>query len=836
MRLSYAEDVLQDLRYAVRGLRKSPAFTLVAVVTVAIGIGATTAVFTLINGILLRPLPYPEQDRLVTVSLVYPQRPEFSMPVSITDVAHWKAETNVFEKVESVSGPDIVAMTSGGYGERVGVQHVSAQLLPLLGIKSFLGSFPTDETAERQGAPGVLISYEFWKHHFGSDPHVLGRTIFVDTISGPIYAVLQPGFNLFGTGTPEVYLIDGIGEATERIDPGGRWMVSVGKLKPGVSLQQGQSAMSAEAVHLAQAFPEAYKNVGIRVEPLRKGIFGWTRRTYYMLFMLVGLVLIIACANVASLLLVRGEGRRKEIGVRVALGAKRRTLVRQLLTESLLLSLIGGVAGLALSFLCVRILDLWTPSEFPRAQGALVDGRVLLFTFCTCLLTGVGFGLLPAYRAVTTDPNSSLREGGRGTVTVAHHNARNTLLVAQVALVLVLLVCAGLMINSLTRIVRSTPGFDPEHLLTAEIRLTGDKYMDTSQTATTNVNVIRPAVGQFYQQVLERLRNEPGVDGVAMIDWLPLIRDHQYATPSFTIAGQSVSTSAERPWAMRQSVSSEYFQLMQIPVLRGRGISAQDTETNAWVAVINEAMARRFWPNEDPVGKVVKFDDSPDEKPRQVIGVVGNVKQRQPTSDSQPEAYVSYQQLPARIWWGLTETRVHKSLIVRTHSESRALIQDVRQTISALAPESPVYGIATVQQTVSDAAAFWRFVCQAFELFSAIALILAVIGIYGVVSHSVRERSHDLAVRIAVGAQHGQVLGLVLRQAMLLSLIGVIIGLLGSFAATPLMARFLYGVKPHDAMTLLLVASLLMAVTCLATYVPARQVTKIDPIRTLRHE
>jgi putative ABC transport system permease protein len=658
--------------------------------------------------------------------------------------------------------------------------------------------------------------------------------MFVDTLSGPILAVLQPGFDLFGTGTPEVYVFNEMPDATVAVAPDDRWLFAVGKLKSGVSLQQANSAMNVAALRLAQVFPEAYKNVGIRVEPLRKLLFGtWTRRTYYLLFGVVGVVLLIACANVANLLLIRGEGRRKEISVRVALGAKRRTLIRQLLTESLLLSFAGGVSGLALSFVGVRILNLWTPAEFPRASGALVDGRVLLFAFSTCLVTGIAFGLFPAYRATKTDINRDLKEGERGTGAISRHRARNTLVVAQVALVLVLLVCAGLMINSLTRIVRTTPGFSPEHLLTAEIRLTGDKYLDTSQVEKTGLIVIRPSVEQFCQTALDRLRTMPGVDGVSLIDWLPLIRDQQFDTPGFTTVGQ---TAAERPWALRQSVSSEYFQVMSIPVLRGRGISEKDTRSNGWVVVINQAMARQYWPNEDPVGKAIKFDGSPDEKPRQIVGIVGNVKQTRLTTDSPPEAYVSYRQVPTRLGFGWIETQVHKSFIIRTHSTSKALIQGMRRTLSALAPESPVFGITTVEQTVSNSADFWRFVCQAFELFSLIALILAVIGLYGVISYSVRERSHDLAVRIALGAQHAQVLGLVLRQAMLISLIGVLIGLVTSFVATPLIAKFLYGVKAHDVLTLLLVSLVVVTVTFFASYLPARQATRIDPMRTLRHE
>ena len=683
----WIEALVQDFRYAVRGFRKSPGFTLVAVLTLAIGIGATTAVFTVINGILFRPLPYPDQDRLVAVSLTSTQHPEFSIGVSDTDVSHWRAETNIFEQLEFVSRPDIVAMTSAGFGERVGAQHISAQLLPLLGIKSFLGNLPTDDTTEKQGALGVLISYDFWKHHFGGDPNVVGRTIYVDTMSGPIYAVLQPGFDLFGTGSPEVYIVDGMPDATAAVEPDYRWLVAVGKLKPAVSPQQAQAAMNVTTLHLAQVFPEAYKNLGVRVEPLQRVLFGtWTRWMYYTLFGTVGLVLIIACANVANLLLVRGEGRRKEMSLRVALGAKRKTLIRQLLTESLLLSLMGGVAGLALSFLNVRILNLWTPSEFPRISGGFADARVLLFAFCTCLLTGVAFGLFPAYRATKTDLNHDLKEGGRGTRAISHHRARNTLVVAQIALVLVLLVCAGLMVNTLTHIFRTTPGFNPEHVLTAEIRLTGEKYMDTRQVEKTNFILIQPTVEQFRQAALEHLRSLPGVDGVAMIDWLPLMDNAQYDSPHFATTGQSVSKDEERPWIWRHSVSSDYFRLMEIPILRGRGISERDTNSNAWVAVINQSMARQFWPNEDPLGKVIKFDESPDDRPREIVGIVGNVKQRNLTIDPRPEAYVSYHQTPTQVTFGWTESRMHASFIIRTRLISNGLMQDVRRTISGLAP------------------------------------------------------------------------------------------------------------------------------------------------------
>ena len=833
----WVEALEQDLRYAVRGLRKSPGFTAVAVLTLAIGIGATTAVFSVINGVLLRPLPYPDQDRLVAITNVFPSHPDGWGLVSSTDVAHWRADNHVFEQLELVSHPDIVAMSGGGSGERVGVQHMSARLLPLLGIKAFMGTIPTDDATEKLGSSGVLISYEFWKRHFGGDPKVLGQNIFVDTFSGPILAVLEPGFDLFGTWTPEVFLVEGMGNAADSGVGDVRWqLIGVGKLKRGLSIRQAQAAMDVTVRHLSQAFPENYKDIGIRVEPLQKRLFGWWANVYYMVFGAVVLVLLIACANVANLSLVRGDGRRKEIGVRVALGANRRKLVGQVLSESVLLSLVGGAIGLALSFLGVKIFNVWAPFWFPKATGVLVDIRVLLFTLGTCVLTGVAFGLIPAYRAVKSDVNRCLQEGGRSTATISRHRTRNSLVVTEIALALVLLICAGLMINTVTRILRTTPGFNPEHLVTAEVRLTGDKYIDASDPDKKDLNMIRPAVGAFCRQALERTRNLPGVEDVALVDWLPLLETAQYASPGFTIAGQSVSTAAEKPSVLRQAVSSGYFRLMGVPVLRGRSITGQDTESNAWVVVINEAMARRFWPNQDPIGRTVQFDDSPEEKPRQIVGIVGNVKQFALTVDPRPEAYIAYQQVPARLYSGWTETRVHKSLVLRTHSASKALMQDVRRTITELAPESAVFGITTVEQTVSKSATDWRFLCQILEFFAAIALILAVIGIYGVISYSVGERRHELGLRMALGAQRGQVLRLVLRQAMLLSVIGVVIGIAGSFAATPLLADFLYGVKAHDMLTLALVSSLLMAVTFVASYVPARHATKIDPMRTLRRE
>jgi putative ABC transport system permease protein len=832
---SWIETVVQDLRHAARGLSKTPAFTLVAVLSLALGIGGITTIFSAVDALLLRPLPYPDQNRLVVLSLRYPHFPGGQGSVSTTDVAHWRADNRVFEQIESVSRPDMVAMSSPGYAERVGVQHVSMRLLSLLGVKAFLGTLPTDPLTEKHGSDGVAISYEFWQHHYGGDPHVLGKGVFVDTASMYVSAVLRPGFNLFGTGVPEVYMIAGTADPADSGVNDPRWLLAIAKLKPGVSLEQAQAAMNVTALHLARAFPAAYKDLGIRVESLQMGLFGDSTEIFALLFVAVGFVLLIACTNVANLMLVRGDGRRREMGVRLALGASRRALIQRLLIESVLLSLAGGLAGLVLSFWGIRILRTMSAYLFPMARVA-VNGRVLFFTLVTCVLTGLVFGLMPAYRAAKNDPNDCLREGGRSTATRSRHRTRNLLVVTEIAVALVSLICAGLMINTVTRILHTSPGFDPDHLMTAEVRLTGEKYMNAMDQDKTGFNVIQPAVKIFCRQLLERIQAIPGVESAALVDWLPLAGHAAHAFPGVTIVGRSTDPSAEKPNVMLDGVSDGYFQLMGIPIVRGRGIAEQDTETSEPVVVINEQMARQFWSNEDALGRAIKFDSSPDERPRRIVGIVGNVKQYELTSESQPQAYVSYQQLPARIEPSSTESRVHKSLVIRTRSTSVALIENMRRTITGLAPDAAVFGVTTVEKTVSDSARPWAVLTEILGLFAAMGLLLAAIGIYGVISYSVSERSHELGLRMALGAQPRHVVRLVLRQAMALAVLGVIVGVAASFAAAPLLAEFLYGVKPHDVLTLTLVSSLLMAVSFVASYIPARRATRIDPMETLRHD
>lgn len=635
----------QDLLYAVRGLRKNPTFTLVATLTLAIGIGANTTIFNAINALLLRPLPYPDQDRLVRVSIYNPKFPLSRGLVSWTDVAHWAAANQVFEQVEGTSGPDMVAMSGGGSGERVAVEQFNSLLPAMLGVKPFLGSLPTDEKSD---PPGVGISYEFWQRHFAGDPHVLGRTIFVDTGSGPIMVVLAPHFDLFETGPPDIFMFHGSANPAESGIGDPRWVLAIAKLRRGISVQQAQAAMDVVTQHLAQAFPEEYKGTGVRVEPLQEGLFGWSSYLLYLLLAVVGFVLLIACANVANLLLVRADSRRKEIGIRVALGASRTRLIRQLLTESIVLSLAGGLGGFLVSIWGIKLFDLLSPSGMPRTANAPMDARILLFTFGICILTGIVFGLAPAFRASKNDVNETLRCEGRTTASVSRHRTRNILVIAEVAIALVLLMCAGLMINTLARILHTNPGFNLDHLVTAQVRLAGDKYIDSSDPNHLDLNVIRPPVALFCRQVLERLQALPGVEAAAFVDWLPLLDDTSHAHPGFRIAGQAPNLPGETPGVDMDSISPDYFRVMGIPILRGRGIDERDTEIAPSVVVIDETMAHQFWPNQDPLGQVITFDSSPDERPRQIVGIIGNVKGHRLTHDSPPQAYVPYTQLPAR--------------------------------------------------------------------------------------------------------------------------------------------------------------------------------------------
>ena len=832
------ETLLQDLRHAVRMLLRSPGFTLVASFSLALGIGATTTIFSTIDSILLRPLPYPASDRLVSILNTSTKQPGNSFAVSAADLVRWRKENSAFEQLEiTTSGAEMNALTGAGVPERVGLQSTTRGLFRMLGVQPILGHILTDKEAEHFPHDDVAISYEFWQRHFGGDPNILGRSFIID-YGGTVVvtAVFPRGFDLFGSIPADVYRLMGVDESSP---DDGRWLTGFGKLRPGITIQQAQASMNVVARHLEQAYPDANKGLGIKVESLQDGLFGWSRRILYPLFAAVAFVLLIACTNVANLLLSLASTRRKEIGIRAALGASRARLIRQLLTESLLLAFGGGFLGSLLSIWGIKLFVTLAPGWLPQTKLITLDARALTFSIAVTAVTGILFGLAPALRASKTDLNDSMRDGGKTSAARSRHRTRSALVIIEVALALVLLASAGLMMNTVIRVLDADPGFHPNNLLTLEVRLIGSKYFDVSNPDKSGLDIVMPQVGSFCKRVLDRVRALPGVEAAALTDWLPMLKDQDRGLLDFTISGRPAITAGDRPTGLFSAVSPGYFQVMQIRLLKGRELTVRDGETAPWAVVINEAMARKFFPGQNPIGQLITLDNEAlqrEERPREIVGVVGNVRQFRLARESAPEIYAPYPQQARHCTPGRTESRLHLSLILRTSSESKSFIDSLRRAVTEVDHDSPVFGITTVQETISESANLERFYTQLLGGFALVALLLAAIGIYGVISYSVNERRHEIGLRMALGAQSSQVLQLVLKEGLILSSAGVAIGLAGSFGATPVLSSFLYGVKAHDPLTLTLVSLFLLGITIAATYIPALRAAKVDPMVTLRHE
>jgi predicted permease len=835
--IPWFEILSQDLRYALRTMLKSRGFTLVAVLSLALGISANTTIFSAINALLFRGLPYQDSDRLVGI-LNQRLKEGGRQGVSPGDLVNWKRQNTVFDQIELINtfaGKNV--LVGAGGSERVGIQYATPGLFRLLGVKPILGRLLLDEDAKQTYASNVVLSYGYWHRRFGNDPQILGKTFFMDTSAVSVVGVLSPGFDLLGTGDTDIYQPIPV-EGASPSEMNDRWLLAIARLKRGVALAQAQSSMDVVARRLEQAYPDTNKDLGIRVMPLRDALFGWTRQILYPLFAAVALVLLIACANIANLMLSRASSRRKEVGIRSALGASRFRLIRQMLTESICLALLGGMLGLALSFWGTKAFATLVPQWYPQAQEITIDIRVLAFTLAISILTGIMFGLAPALRASRVELTDSLKEGGRSSSAGSRHRTRSIFVVAEVALAMVLLVSAGLMMNTFLRVLHASPGFRSDRVLTLDFRLTGTKYLDVTPMDKTGFDIVTPQVDIFCQQVLERVKALPGVESAALIDWLPMSEERTDSpTRGFTITGRPAALGGEKPNAFYSAISPDYFRVMQIPLLKGRSPTEQDTYSTPWVVTINDAMARKFWPNQDPIGQMITLDVVPgEEKPREIVGVVGNVKQFASRIDPGPEIYASYLQQPKQSPTLFTETRLHKSLVVQTSFESQSLIDSMRSTVAGMDRDSPVFGITTVRNVVLDSTTVERFYTRLLGSFALTALLLAAIGIYGVISYSVLERSHEIGVRMALGAQSKQVLRLMLKEGLMLSSLGVALGVAASFAATPLIAAFLYGVKAYDLLTWSLVSVFLMGVTLVATYIPGRRATRLDPMVALRHE
>jgi len=817
------ETLFQDLRYAFRMLLKRPGFTAVAVLALALGIGANSAIFSVVNGVVLRALPYKDPESLM---MVWSRRPLLQVlagsqefPVSAADFTDWRDQNQVFEQIAAFHTQPF-NITAAGEPEFLGGVRASANLFSLLGIEAKLGRTFLPEEDQPGAGHVVVISHGLWERRFGSDPNIVGQKLTLNDEPYTVVGVMPPGFQFPRKGEmPAGYqfprqadLYTTLAWTPNQIDNRGReFLAVVARLKPGVTVAQASADMDGIAERLKQQYPQFNANKEVLIVPLHQQVIGKVRTALLVLLGAVGFVLLIACANVANLLLARAASRQKEIAIRTALGASRSRVIRQLLTESVLLSLTGGTLGLLLSMWGVDLLMAISPANLPRVDAISVDVRVFAFTLAVSLLTGIVFGLVPAIQASKPDVNEALKEGGR-TSSVGHNRFRSVLVVTEVALSLVLLIGAGLMIRSFVHLLNSSPGLKPQSVLTLDVGLPRTKYTGPQQAA-------------FFQQVIERLKSLPGVQSAGAVYPLPLSGAEEGM--GFGIEGRAALAPGEVNSAGPGWVSPDYFNVMGIPLLRGRELTERDGIDSPRVLVINEAMAARYFPDEDPIGKRVAFDqvnNTPNW--REIVGVIGDVKHSALDSDPKPEMYFPFTQFPS----------FFMTLVVRTSGDPLNLVAAARSEVLAVKNDQPISNVHTMEELLSNSIAQRRFNMLLLSIFAGVALLLAAVGIYGVMSYSVAQRTHELGVRMALGAQTSHVLALVVKQGMTLALAGVGIGLAAAFALTRILESLLYGVSSTDPLTFTVIALLLASVAFVACYLPARRATKVDPMVALRYE
>ena len=812
--------MFQDLRYGARMLLKNPGFTLIVVLTLALGIGANSAVFSVVNALLLRPLPYRDAERLV---ILWNRSPGLNVaqdwfsPGQYLDV---KTQNQVFEQTAIAMGASFNLM--GRHGpEHVDGARVSSSFFSLFGAQAALGRvFTAAEDAPGQPA-AVILSHGFWQRVYGGDAGVIGRTLTLNGNNFVVAGVLAQGFTITSEVLPAVnairradlFLPLPLSESAQA-NRGNEDFNIFGKLKPGVTTAQAQAGMDVIAARMKQQYPQNYPAHGgltISVVPLLAQVTGEVGATLPMLLGAVGLVLLIACANVANLLLARAAGRSKELAVRAAVGAGRGRLIRQLLTESVLLAAPGGLLGFVIAFVAVRMLRVFGPANIPRLQEVGPDWRVIAFTSFVTLLTGIVFGLAPALRASRVDLHETLKEGGRGLTGHGARRLRQLLVVAEVALALVLLAGAGLLVRSYQRILASHPGFDPHHVLALRLSLPSTK-------APKPEDIIA-----FYQRVQERVRALPGVEAVGVSYSLPM-STVAFAWDPITIEGYTPQTPDEKIMSSIRIVSPGYFPALRVPLRQGRLFDERDKRGAPDTVIINEALAARYWPNDNPLGK--RLRQSRTDIWRTIVGVISDARQFSVEDEPPIAVYFPFEQPPAR--------NLH--LVVRTTPDPTTLTAAVIKEIQAVDPEMPAFDVATMEQRRHEALTRQRFALILLGVFAALALVLAAGGIYGVLSYTVHQATPEIGIRMALGAQPRDVLRLVIGQGLKMILAGLAAGLLMALAVTHVLQSLLFGVTATDALTFALVILLLGAVALAACWLPARRATKVDPMIALRSE
>jgi putative ABC transport system permease protein len=837
MRLfSWLHGLAQDLHYAARSLRKNPGFVSVVVLSLTLGIGANSTIFSVLNALLYRPLPYRGADRLVAIWETQLGHPDQWQPPPIAEVLDWQKQNHVFLDIALTSGTESSVLSGTNVPEPIRIQDVTPNFFDLLGVKPILGRiFVADEMQELTQT--VVISESFWKRHFNGDAGVLG-TSFTNHNTGiatTVVGVMPSGFAPFYGDRIDLW--QPINPANTRYKARqDHWLMPVARLKPGVTLAQAQTEMDLIARHLEEAYPATNKGIGKKVQPLHEALFGWARGPLYPLLGAVAFVLLIACANVANLLQSRTETLRSEYAVRASLGADRRRLMQQLFAESGLLALLGGILGVVLAHWGIQIFRALV-GDFPSSESISIDVRVLLFTLGTSLSTAFIFGLIPALQASNPNLNNALRGSERRSAG-SPGLTRHALAVSEVALAMVLLVGAGLMINSILRLQRVNPGFDSSDLLTMGIQLPeGGRYM--SRVPGGDMERAMPAVNAFYKQLLERAAALPGVESVGSITGLPTQFSEGY---TFSILGHAEPPPDQRPRAGYNEISPGFFRTFRIPLKKGRYLDEHDTEAAPWAVVVNETFAHRFFPNQDPIGQqlLLRYDPYPvnEERPRQIVGVVGDVKHWGLGQPAPPFMYTSLVQQPAVYPGGAIVAHLWQTLALRTAAGARRgdLAQSVKKIVSELDPDQPVGEAMTMDQVLARSMGDYQAYMELLGIFAGIAVLLAVMGIYGVMSYYVSQRTREIGIRVALGANSRDVLGLVVKLAAKLALIGVVVGIALALGVARLIAAFLYGVSPSDPITYASVAAVLIAVALLASFIPARRASKVDPMTALRYE
>jgi len=816
----------QDLRYGVRMLLKNPGFALIAIVTLALGIGANTAIFSVINGVLLRPLPYEKSDRLVQMN--ERSRQMDGMSISWPNYQDWRAQNHVFEAI-AVFNRGSYNLTGTGEPEQLRAGQVTANLFSVLRTKPMLGRVFTEEEDKPGGTPVVLLSYGVWQRRFGGNADIVNRTISLNDKSYTVIGIMPAGFKFpsrVELWVPVGQLSTQPGWQERGNHPG---LYGVARFKDGVTLEQARADMDNIAAGLEQQYRRSNDGNRVRIMPLLENYVGDVRGRLWTLLGAVGFVLLIACANVANLTLARATMRQKEMAVRAALGAGRWRIVRQLLTENVLLAVLGGGGGLLLAVWGIDLILKVNPDGIPRAQEIGLDSRVLLFTLLVSVLTGIVFGLIPAMQSSKVDLHETLKDTGRGN-SGRRQWLRSSLVVTEIAAALMLLVGAGLLIRSFYRLHQVNPGFSYDSLLSANIALPEGKYKEQQQR-------------DFYVRLLDNLRALPGVQSAAVASGLPL-GNNGWQT-SFTVEGRPTPPPSETPMVEACLVSPDYFKTMGIPLKAGRAFTAQDNRQHLAgrdlsgyseeqrrgiglnVIVIDEEFAHKYWPNEDPIGKRIRGGTEEKAPVMTVVGVVGRVRMEELKSNTGfAQGYFAFEQMP---FAGMT-------LVVKSTLDPNTLIASVRQQVLALDPNQPIYNVRTMEQIRDESISTEKFNLVLWSLFASVALALALVGVYGVMSYAVTQRTHEIGIRVALGAQTKDVLGLVIGQGMKLALIGVSSGLLGAWLLTRLMANWLFGVSATDPLTFAGIALLLMIVALLACYLPARRAAKVDPMVALRVE